>query len=54
MSGNAKNVEIFEKMKLKMGLEYSDKISFFKLKFFSKACMMKGITTVGEKLLETI
>ena len=37
MLGKVKKVEILKKMKLKMGLEYSDKPPFFELKFFAEA-----------------
>ena len=37
MSGKVKKSGDFEKMKLKIGLEYSDKTPFFGLKLFSKA-----------------
>ena len=36
MSGKVKKSGDFEKMKLKIGLEYSDKASFLKMKLFSK------------------
>ena len=36
MSGKVKKVEILKKMKLKIGLEYSDKTPFFGLKLFVK------------------